>query len=192
MPTEAVEKPAVVRPATPADAEALLAIYAHYVKDTAVTFEYEVPTAEAFRGRIEGTLKKYPYLVLEEGGRILGYAYAGTFKGRAAYDWSVETTIYLAAGARGRGHGRRLYEALEAALAGMGIRNLYACISYPETEDEYLTRQSADFHAHLGYRLVGTFRKCASKFGRWYDMVWMEKWIGEHEPKPEAVRWKES
>ena len=180
---------AVIRPATPEDAEALLAIYAPYVRDTAVTFEYDVPTPEEFRGRIQNTLRRYPYLVVEEDGRALGYAYAGSFKGRPAYDWSVETTIYLSPDARGRGLGRRLYAALEAALSAMGVRNLYACIAFPEEEDEYLTRQSAEFHAHLGYRLAGTFRKCGSKFGRWYDSVWMEKWIGGHDPDPAPVVW---
>ena len=180
----------VIRSAVPEDAEALLAIYAPYVTDTAVSFEYAVPTLEDFRGRIAGTLSKYPYLVAEENGQPVGYCYAGAFKGRAAYDWSVETSIYLAPAAQGKGLGRRLYAALEAALGEMGVRNMYACISCPRVEDEYLTRRSVDFHAHLGYRLVGTFRSCASKFGRWYDMVWMEKFIGAHEEKPEGVRWR--
>ena len=85
----------IIRTATANDAEAILNIYAYYVENTAITFEYDVPTLEEFTQRIENTLKKYPYLVAEKDGEILGYAYAGVFKDRAAYDWSAETTIYL-------------------------------------------------------------------------------------------------
>ena len=82
--------------------------------------------------------------------------------------------------AQKQGLGRRLYEALEARLRDMGFLNLYACIGYPEEEDEYLTRNSAEFHAHLGFRKVGEFHLCGYKFGRWYHMIWMEKLVGEH------------
>ena len=168
-----------IRTAQVSDAESVLAVYAPYVRNTAITFEYEVPTLDEFRTRIEGTLKKYPYLVAESGGRILGYAYAGTFKPRAAYDWSVELSIYLAPEAQSKGIGRKLYAALEDALRRMGILNLYACIAYPEIEDEYLTKASEGFHAHLGFVKVGEFHRCGFKFGRWYNMIWMEKTIGE-------------
>ncbi|MGN0478761.1 MAG: GNAT family N-acetyltransferase [Hominenteromicrobium sp.] len=178
----------MIRTATENDAEALLGIYAYYVAHTAITFEYEVPTAEEFRGRIRRTLGRYPYLVSERGGRIVGYAYAGPFKARSAYDWAVETTIYIDKDAHGQGLGRELYTALEHALALQNILNLNACIGYPVEEDEYLTKNSADFHAHLGYRLVGQFHKCGYKFGRWYDMVWMEKCIAPHPDNPLPVR----
>ena len=98
-----------IRPAAPEDAPALLAIYAPYVRETAVTFEYEVPTPEEFAGRIRRTLERYPYLTAQCGGEVLGYACAGPFKERAAYGWSVETTIYLRQDQRGRGLGRALY-----------------------------------------------------------------------------------
>ena len=84
-----------IRVATPEDAKELLAIYAPYVEETAITFEYTVPTAEEFAGRMKKTLTRYPYLVAEKEGELLGYAYAGPFKAKAAYDWSVETTIYV-------------------------------------------------------------------------------------------------
>ena len=170
----------VIRSATVKDAEALLNIYAYYVENTAITFEYDVPTLEEFEQRIANTLKKYPYLVVEKEGAILGYAYAGVFKDRAAYDWSAETTIYLKYDAVKCGLGRMLYEALETEMKKRGFLNLYACIGYPIEEDEYLTRNSAEFHAHLGYQTVGEFHKCGYKFGRWYNMIWMEKLIGEH------------
>ncbi|MBQ7477690.1 MAG: N-acetyltransferase, partial [Selenomonadaceae bacterium] len=101
--------------------------------------------------------------------------------GRAAYDWSAELTIYLNPEEKGHGIGRKLYEAIEEKLAGMGIKNLYACIGDPLEEDEYLTRNSEKFHAHMGFTKVGTFHKCGHKFGRWYNMIWMEKIIGKHE-----------
>lgn len=176
-----------IRVATKQDAEELLQIYRPYVEETVITFEYEVPSVEEFQHRILHTLEKYPYLVAEEDGRIVGYAYAGAFKERAAYDWAVETTIYLAKGSRKKGLGRKLYAALEDALRMQHILNLNACIGYPEMEDAYLTRNSADFHAHLGYRLVGEFKQCGYKFGRWYNMVWMEKMIGDHDDNQEPV-----
>lgn len=177
----------VVRNATLEDAERILEIYDYYVKNTAITFEYETPSPEAFRERMRRTMQRYPYLVVLRDGRIEGYAYAGPFVGRAAYDWSCELTIYLDRNARECGMGRMLYEALEKALFRMGILNLYACIGYPEQDDEYLTANSADFHAHLGFSKAGEFHKCGYKFGRWYDMIWMEKVIGEHEEKQPGV-----
>lgn len=170
----------VIRSASENDAEALLKIYAYYVENTAITFEYDVPTLEEFKKRITNTLKKYPYLVVEKEGTILGYAYAGVFKDRAAYDWSAEVTIYLSHKATKCGIGRKLYEALETEMKKRGFLNLYACIGYPIEEDEYLTKNSAQFHTHLGYRFVGEFHKCGYKFDRWYNMIWMEKLIGEH------------
>lgn len=169
------------------DCKEILEIYAYYVTNTAITFEYDVPTEAEFRARMEKTLQKYPYLVAVRDGEILGYAYAGVFVGRAAYDWSAELTIYLKHTARKCGIGRKLYEALEECLKKMGILNLYACIGEPEVEDEYLTKNSAEFHAHLGFRKVGSFYKCGYKFNRWYHMIWMEKIIGEHKTEQKVV-----
>ena len=254
------------RVARPEDAAALLAIYAPYVEETAITFEYEVPSVEAFRARIAHTLATYPYIVAVEEqsanagtGRvdgapvsstsasgadaaagahrtsehIIGYAYVGRLHARAAYDWTVETSIYVDRSARKHGLGRQLYERLEAILRAMNIISVNACIAYPGTmnpaidaaiaadrlqdahigigdpntadrarkhpregsadsgvgigEDPYLNTNSPDFHAHLGYQLVGHFHACAYKFDRWYDMIWMEKWIAPHPAKPEAM-----
>lgn len=220
------------RVARPEDAEALLAIYAPYIEETAITFEYEVPSVEAFRARIAHTLATYPYIVAVEeqeanagtghvdgasvssapasganavtgthrtSEHIIGYAYVGRLHERAAYDWSVETSIYVDRCARKHGLGRQLYERLEAILRAMNIISVNACIAYPGTmntaadsgadigEDPYLNTNSPDFHAHLGYQLVGHFHACAYKFDRWYDMIWMEKWIAPHPAKPEAM-----
>lgn len=169
-----------IRIATPSDAQTLLNIYAPYVKLTAITFEYEVPSVEEFTARIERTLQKFPYLVAEIDGEAVGYAYAGSFYPRAAYAWAVETSIYVAQNKRGLGIGRALHDSLEQLLKKQGILNLNACIAHPRGKDPYLTTRSAEFHRHLGYRLVGEFEQCGYKFGRWYNMIWMEKHIGEH------------
>lgn len=169
------------------DAEELLRIYSYYVENTAITFEYDVPTVGEFRKRIETITEKYPYFVYEENGKIIGYAYANTFKDRAAYDWAVEMTIYMDKDSRHKGSGKKLYETLEKELKKQNITNLYACIGYPEVEDEYLTKNSVGYHEHLGYRFVGEFKKCGYKFNRWYNMVWMEKIIGEHKENAKPV-----
>lgn len=175
-----------IRAAAVSDGAKLLEIYRPYVEKTAISFEYEVPSLEEFCRRIERTLKKYPYLAAEQDGEILGYAYTGPFVGRAAYDWAAETTIYLREDKKKLGLGKRLYAAIEAISRAQNITNLNACIGTVEIEDEYLTNNSAQFHGHLGYRMVGEFYKCGYKFGRWYNMAWMEKVIAPHpqEPKP--------
>ena len=180
-----------IRPATEADAAEILNIYAPYITDTAITFEYDVPTLEEFTGRIRHTLEKYPYLVAVRDSEIIGYAYAGAFYGRAAYDWSAETTIYVKKGCSHSGVGKLLYQELETALKAQNIINLYACIGYPEIEDKYLTKNSAQFHAHLGYRMVGEFYHCGYKFNRWYNMVWMEKLLDPEIKHPKPIKWME-
>ena len=177
-----------IRVATEADAEKLLKIYTYYVENTAITFDYEVPTLEEFAGRITETLKKYPYLVAIAEGEIVGYAYVNPFKNRAAYDWAVETTVYVQKDKKGLGIGKVLYLKLEEILAKQNILNMEACIAYTEIEDEYLTNASVRFHEKLGYRMVGEFKKCGYKFNRWYNMVWMEKHIGEHREVQEKVK----
>ncbi len=168
----------MIRSATVGDAERLLEIYGYYVENTAISFEYDIPSLCEFEDRIKHTLEKYPYLVLEEDGKIFGYAYAGVFKARAAYDHCCEVTIYIDHNCKGKGYGKALYAALEEALKKIGIINLYACIGDPIEEDEYLTKDSEHFHAHMGYTKVGDFHRCGYKFGRWYNMIWMEKIIG--------------
>lgn len=177
-----------IRVADVKDAEALLKLYAPYVEHTAITFEYVVPTVEEFAGRIAHTLEKYPYLVAERKGRIVGYAYVSPFKTRAAYDWCVETSIYVAEEERKSGVGRLLLERLEAVLDRMGILNVNACIALPVGEDPYLTMDSILFHEKMGYEKVAHFHSCGYKFQRWYDMIWMEKLIGEHTGEQKAVK----
>lgn len=178
----------IIRAAEAEDAEKLLEIYAPYVKKTAISFEYEVPSVEEFAGRIKKTLQRYPYLVATVEGEIAGYAYAGAFHARAAYQWCAEASIYVKEGLRGHGIGRKLYEALEEELRDMGILNLNACIAHPVKEDEYLTQASERFHERMGFSKVAEFHRCGYKFQRWYDIVWMEKLLGEHEEMPMPVR----
>ena len=166
-----------IRVATEADAEEILAIYAKYIEQTAITFEYVVPSIEEFRGRIRHTLERFPYLAAEKDGKIAGYAYVSPFKERAAYDWSVETSIYVDMDQKRSGIGRRLYEELENILKQQGILNVNACIAYPNP-------QSIAFHEKMGYRAVGKFTDCAYKLEQWLGMIWMEKMLGAHENPP--------
>lgn len=173
---------------TPDDAEELVNIYSYYVTDTAITYEYTVPSVDEFRARIVNTLKGYPYIAAERDGQIIGYAYLSAFHPRKAYEHSAETSIYLKKHERGNGLGSLLYKKLEEIAVRMGITNLYACIAYPDSDDEYLTNNSADYHEHIGYRRVGNFVHCAYKFGHWYNMVWYEKFISEHSTKPGELK----
>lgn len=177
----------VIRTATLSDVPDLLEIYRPYVENTAISFEYEVPSEAEFKKRVETILKKYPYLVAVSGDEVAGYAYASEFKGRRAYDWAVEVSIYLKQGCQRKGYGRKLYLALETVLKQQHILNVNACITYVEQDDGYANDQSMKFHEHMGYRFVGRFYQCGYKFGRWYDMIWMEKMIGEHTAKPDEV-----
>lgn len=175
-----------IRMATELDAEEILSIYAPYVLDTAITFEYEIPSLEEFSQRIRDTLKSYPYLVALEENRITGYAYASAFHKRAAYQWSAETTVYLKQDCRGKGLGKQLYYELESILKSQNIINVNACIAYVQGEDQHLNNASVAFHERMGYTKVAHFTKCGYKFGTWYDMIWMEKMLREHPdaPKP--------
>lgn len=185
----------IIRDAAIDDAAALLSIYSPYVEKTAVTFEYDVPSAEEFAQRIQTISARYPYLVLVQNDsgnkvnddkvvcnkKIVGYCYASTFKDRAAYDRCVETSIYIRQGQHGKGFGRALYLELEKRLKNQGILNSYACIAYAKPGNTHLDNGSFLFHQRMGFSLVGTFHNCGYKFGQWYDMVWMEKMLGNHE-----------
>ena len=177
----------IIRTASAKDSPALLSIYAPYVEHTAITFEYEVPSLDEFRQRVLHTLQQYPYLIAERAGRIIGYAYASPFHPRAAYQWAAETSIYVDQNEKRSGVGKALYTALEKVLKAQNITNLNACIASPRVDDEYLTRNSIQFHEHLGYSMVGEFHQCGYKFGRWYNRVWMEKMIGDHVEKQPTV-----
>lgn len=171
----------VVRTATPQDAEALVAIYQPYVLETAITFEYHVPTIAEFSRRISQTLARYPFLVAERAGEIVGYAYAGAYKGRSAYDWSCEVTVYVKQGIQVKGIGSRLYQGLECCLAKQQVVNLTACI----TEGN---QGSVAFHEKFGYQQVARFPKIGYKFGKWHDVLWLQKALQIPTNPPKAFR----
>lgn len=171
--------------ATVADAPALREIYLPYVRTTAVTFELTDPSLEEFSERVRTTLERYPYIVAVDEGEIVGFAYAKAFRPRAAYLHSIETSIYMRMDYRGKGVGRCLYETLAKLLMLQNVYNMEACIAHCEPADEYVPATSRLFHERLGFRLVGKFTKCAHKFGRWYDMIWMEKILGDHIASPD-------
>ena len=166
-----------IRPATVADLPRILEIYAPYIENTAISFEYTVPTLEEFAQRFTQITARFPWLVWEEDGAVLGDAYGSLPFERAAYQWSAEASIYLCPEAHGRGIGRKLYAALEDILRRQGYRKVYAIIT---TANE----ASVAFHKAVGYRHTATFPDCGYKFGAWYGTVWLEKDLNTWETPP--------
>ena len=158
----------MIRIATEADVPAILGIYAPYVESTTITFEYDVPCRREFMQRFLDITAQFPWLVWEEEGEILGYAYAAPPYTRAAYRWCAEPSVYLKPRARGRGIGRKLYGALEEILKLQGYQVLYSLV----TEDNL---PSLRFHEKLDYRKKVLFEDCGFKFGRWLGVYWLEK-----------------
>lgn len=154
-----------LRVATVADAAQLLAIYGPYVLNTTVTFETQVPTEQAFAGRIAGTLAQFPYLVWESAGEIAGYAYAHRFAERAAYDWAAEASIYLAPAVQGTGVAQCLYGALIELMQAMNYAHLYGIITHPNPRSE-------SFHKSMGFELTAYLPNVGYKMNRWVDVVY--------------------
>lgn len=175
-----------IRIATTEDAVAIREIYAPYVMQTAVSFEYEVPSVQEFEKRISNTLKEYPYLVAIQNDRVVGYAYAGPFHTRDAYKHCAELSIYLNQDVKRNGIGRALYTKIEEILIKQNICTVHACIASPDGEDEHLTGDSEQFHAKMGFKLAGRHEACGFKFGKWYSIVWMDKVIGERTENPDS------
>ena len=158
----------MIRVAQESDVAQILAIYGPYVESTTVTFEYDVPCRREFTERFRSVTAQFPWLVWEEAGEILGYAYASPPYTRAAYRWCAEPSVYLKPRAQGRGIGRKLYGALEEILTLQGYQILYALV----TEEN---RASLTFHEKMGYRKAALFGECGFKFGRWMGVYWLEK-----------------
>ena len=179
-----------VRAATPEDGVQLLEIYTPFVisEDSSlsnVSFELEAPSLAEFRQRIVAISTKYPYLVAEQDGKLLGYVYCHPYRERLAYQRSVEVTIYLAPAGQGRGIGRLLYEAMEKILCLQGITMAYSCITVGN-------EHSIKMHEALGYRLIGTFSNSGFKNGQWLDTVWMEKHLQPCPSEPCKIKgWRE-
>ena len=157
------------------DAAGILAVYAPYIRETAITFETEVPALPAFAQRVAGICAEFPYLVLEVDGELAGYAYAHRQAERAAYAWNAELSIYLAGKWRGRGLGAPLYRLLERLLTMQGYVNLYGVITASNAG-------SIRLHEKLGYRQTGLHEKTGWKFGQWHDVAWLHKRVREGEP----------
>jgi L-amino acid N-acyltransferase YncA len=166
-----------VRDASAEDAAACAAIYAPYVENTAITFETDPPAPEEMARRIASAQRTHAWLVLEDAGRVVGYAYGGPFKSRAAYRWSCEVSVYLEAGRRRTGGGRALYEALLDRLAARGFRTAVAGMTLPNDA-------SAGLHRAMGFEPVGTYRRIGWKHGAWHDVAWVQTAIraGDHPP----------
>jgi phosphinothricin acetyltransferase len=163
----------VIRSATPGDGDAVAAIYNHYVANTIVTFEEELVSAEQMAGRIVSAHDQaLPWLVLEEAGSIVGYAYSSPWKSRGAYRYTVEVTVYLAPGAAGRGLGTQLYAALFAQLRSTGIHTAIGGIALPNPA-------SVALHEKFGMTKVAQFAEVGFKFGRWIDVGYWQAKVNE-------------
>ena len=176
-----------IRVAGPSDARRIAEIYAPYVDETAISFEYTAPGAEEMERRIKATLEKYPYLVAEDDeGIVRGYTYAGRFRVREAYDHCVEMSLYVDKDYRKSGIGRALYTEIEKLLLKQNIYVVYANVTFTDNkEDTHVTDDSIKFHRKLGYELIGKHAKCGYKFGNWYGVCWLEKNLSE---RPEVVK----
>jgi L-amino acid N-acyltransferase YncA len=170
-----------VREATPPDAAACAAIYAPYVTDTAITFEDEPPSAAAMGERIAAAARRHAWLVLEDDGRVAGYAYGTQFKGRAAYRWACEVSVYVELARRRSGAGRALYEALLRRLEERGYHVAVAGMTLPNDA-------SVGLHRAMGFEPVGTYRRIGFKLGAWHDVAWMQRALGEQRDAPEEPR----
>lgn len=168
-----------IRDARRSDVPAMLAIYAPFVEHTAVSFEYDVPTEAEFARRLEEHQAAFPWLVCEENGRVMGYAYAGRAFERAAYGWNAEISCYLAPELRGRGVGRRLYARIEEILTRLGYYKLFAVVTSANAP-------SVAFHRALGFRDAACFRIVGYKQGGWYDVLWLEKTLCDR-PEPQCL-----
>lgn len=175
-----MDKKTEIRMAAVEDAKELLQIYAPYCTDTVITFEYEAPALEEFAGRICTVQKKYPYLVAVQEGNIVGYAYASQHKSRAAYQWNVETSIYVDRNCQAKGIGTLLYEKLMALLQKQNIRNVYACVTLPNDKSERI-------HGKFGFKLIGRFQAAGYKCGAWHEVGWFEKRLECNSEVPEPV-----
>ena len=162
----------LVRDATVEDAAACAGIYAPYVRDTVISFELEPPTVAQMAARIEGGLARHAWLVLEDDGRVVGYAYGSTFNARAAYDWSTSVSVYTEPGRRRSGAGRALYAALFDRLAARGYLTALAGVALPN-------EASVGLHTAMGFEPVGTYRRVGWKLGRWHDVTWFQRPLGD-------------
>ncbi|HEY2724683.1 MAG TPA: GNAT family N-acetyltransferase [Pseudonocardiaceae bacterium] len=169
-----------IRDASGHDAEACAALYAPYVTDTAITFETDPPQPAEMAERIAAATRTHAWVVLADRGRVVGYAYGGPYKSRAAYRWSCEVSIYLEHGRRRTGAGRALYAALFSRLAQRGYRTLVAGMTLPNDA-------SVGLHRAMGFEPVGTYRRIGWKNGAWHDVAWVQRSLATGQDPPGAV-----
>lgn len=162
-----------IRLITPADADAALAVYAPYVLHTANTFEYEIPSVDDFRTKIEKITAQYPWLVCECDGEIVGYAYGSTHRERAAYQWSPESTVYISDKHHRKGIARVLYNTLFALLQQQGYINVFASVLVTNVN-------SVEFHRAYGFEEIGLFKNIGYKLGEWHTNLWFQYTLQEH------------
>lgn len=158
----------IIRKARAEDSDRILEIYAPYILNTTITFEYNVPSSADFRRRVEKIMSEYPYYVCEEEGEVLGYCYGSRYMERAAFGWDMELSVYLKDKAKGRGIGKALYGAVIDTAELMNVKNLYGLIAVPNPRSEGL-------HRDLGFRLETVMKKTGWKFGRWIDLLYLKK-----------------
>ncbi len=163
----------ILRPASAEDAPYLLEIYRRYVADTAVSFETEVPSEDAFAERIRRITGFYPWLVCIVDGKIAGYAYASRHRERGAYQWSADLSVYISESFHRRGMASALYTALCGLLRMQGLCTAYAGVTSSNPASEA-------FHRNFGFRTVGTYRNVGFKQGKWWDVTWFELPLGEY------------
>jgi L-amino acid N-acyltransferase YncA len=168
-----------IRIATEQDAADIAAIYAHYVETSPITFETAAPDADEMRGRIAAVLQRHVWLVLERDGRCVAYSYASKHRDRAAYQWSVDTAVYIHRDERGKGYGRSLYTRQLAFLRAQGYYRSYAGITMPN-------QASVGLHESFGYKKIAQYSRVGYKLGSWHDVGWWELELlpPAHEPKP--------
>ena len=169
-----------VRVARPDDGDAVASIYAPYVSETAISFEEQPPSGVEMTSRIAATLPTHPFLVFEESGRVLGYAYGAVHVARASYRWSANVSVYIANDAHRRGIGRALYDHLLSTLARQGFHALFAGITLPNAK-------SVGLHEAMGFIHLGTYREVGFKFGRWHDVGWWRLGIGDRLPDADPI-----
>lgn len=168
-----------IRIANLQDAKEISEIYKFYAENTNISFEYVAPTAQEFEKRIANTLANYPYLVCEDDGKIVGYAYASRYMERVAYDWDAVLSVYIDKEHRNKGYGKALYQAIIKILVAQNIKNVLGCITYGN-------KKSIEMHEKLGFKVNAIFHNSGYKNGQWLDTTWVEKQIGEYDVPPKA------
>ena len=171
-----------IRPATPEDASEIIRIYSPYILHSAFTFEFDIPSIGNMQHRIISYMEKYPWLVAEENGKLMGYAYASAYRERRAYQWCVESSVYLDDAAKGSGIALQLYNKLFSILKSQGIRNVYSIITLPNGTSE-------KFHAKCGFEKFAVYKNVGHKLGKWHDVLWMIKVLNDIDDEVREPVW---